>query len=527
MAKVEIRNGSRWWYGRLQVGSKRQAKNLGIAVEGIRPCRQYPDGDEAFVESRVKAEAKLESIRAESLKKAQTQDLLQAIHQARTGKTVGTILLNDLAPKWEAIPRRRSVAPSYIQWGRSVIASFVDFLRAQHPPKTEMCDVDEDLAQAFMDQERARGVAPRTWNAELMLLRSAFKHLRRQAGMPENPFEGIPTLEDSPIHRKPFSPDDLQAILQAATSDPLLHPVIVTGMCTAMRLGDVCLLKWADVDLKNRFVNVKTSKTQTRVSIPVFPLLHRTLCALPQTGAYVFPEVARLYKDGHDAINHRLRKIFAKAGFFNKTQKRKTLAAPGRPENWPELAAGKVNEAPLPDARKAKLLQVLSLYAGGAGTAAIAKAADVSKGSVSNYLHAIETLAGFPIVRRLVSSATAHPHHRADMRVTREHGLRDASIHGFHSLRTTWVTLALTAGIPIDLVRKVTGHQTADIVLANYFQPGREQFRKVLQSKMPALLSNGAKTPLEQAIDILRRAKATTWRKAIHRALALLEEQAA
>ena len=59
----------------------------------------------------------------------------------------------------------------------------------------------------------------------------------------------------------------------------------------------------------------------------------------------------------------------------------------------------------------------------------------------------------------------------------------------FHSFRVTWVTLALTAGVPLELVQKVTGHKTTDIVLKHYFQPGREDFRQALHSAMPKLLT--------------------------------------
>ena len=30
----------------------------------------------------------------------------------------------------------------------------------------------------------------------------------------------------------------------------------------------------------------------------------------------------------------------------------------------------------------------------------------------------------------------------------------------FHSFRVTWVTLPLTAGVPLELVQKVSGHKT-------------------------------------------------------------------
>lgn len=62
----------------------------------------------------------------------------------------------------------------------------------------------------------------------------------------------------------------------------------------------------------------------------------------------------------------------------------------------------------------------------------------------------------------------------------------------------TWVTLALTGGVALELVQKVTGHKTSEIVLKHYFQPGREAFRQALQSAMPELLTKGHDSPKDQ-----------------------------
>ena len=93
------------------------------------------------------------------------------------------------------------------------------------------------------------------------------------------------------------------------------------------------------------------------------------------------------------------------------------------------------------------------------------------------------------------------------LRVKREGSERRASVRDFHSLRVTWVTLALTAGVPLELVQKVTGHKTTDIVLKHYYQPGREDFRKTLQSAMPRLLTNGHKTPKEEMRELIDAVK--------------------
>jgi hypothetical protein len=81
---------------------------------------------------------------------------------------------------------------------------------------------------------------------------------------------------------------------------------------------------------------------------------------------------------------------------------------------------------------------------------------------------------------------------------------------------------ALTAGVPLELVQKVTGHKTTDIVLKHYFQPWREDFRRALQSAMPKLLTNGQKSPKEEMKEILDRLTAKNWKKGRERLVALL-----
>jgi hypothetical protein len=89
-------------------------------------------------------------------------------------------------------------------------------------------------------------------------------------------------------------------------------------------------------------------------------------------------------------------------------------------------------------------------------------------------------------------------------------GLRRASIRDFHSFRVTWVTLALTAGVPLEIVKKVTGHRTADIVMKHYFQPGREEFRRTLAARMPALLGGFVEPKPIEPEELKARLRAMT-----------------
>ena len=134
-----------------------------------------------------------------------------------------------------------------------------------------MAGVTPKMARAFLDVQESRGISGRTWNSKLILLRSAFNRLARQAGIGANPFDGIPTQDENTVHRKPFTEKELNKIV--AVADDFIRPIMITGICTAMRRSDCCLLKWEDVDLKQGFVVVKTSETGETAEIPLFPML--------------------------------------------------------------------------------------------------------------------------------------------------------------------------------------------------------------------------------------------------------------
>ena len=76
-------------------------------------------------------------------------------------------------------------------------------------------------------------------------------------------------------------------------------------------------------------------------------------------------------------------------------------------------------------------------------------------------------------------------------------------------LGVRWAALnaGMGTGVPLELVQKVTGHKTTDIVLKHYFQPGREDFRKALQSAMPKLLTNGQKSPKDEMRELIDAVK--------------------
>jgi integrase len=477
------------WYGRYEINGKRFYINLGVKWAGTPPeSRSLRDtGDSLFERSRATALAKLNSIVEEARSRRNSAQLIEKLYEMKTGEKLDSIKLANLDSEWAKIPRNRPAKAQYAKECQAALRRFAQWVQANLPKVVEIGQVTRTLARDYLNAESARGVTPRTWNGTMKLLRSTFRRLL-PPGCP-NPFADIPVRGMDTVFRKPFSPEELKAILEASKDDDFIRPILVVGSCTAMRRGDCCLLKWCDVDLARRFITVKTAKTGQTVSIPIFPLLYDELQARFERPSfsnlnkgYVFPDRAKMYLENPDGITLRVRKVFAKAGFMDLAE---SSVAEADKDRWQKLPGG----LPVPMVDESEASQLVA-------------------------------------VRNGDGEQDAWVVHRGEIHTERKkgEGVRRASVRDFHSFRVTWVTLALTAGVPLELVQKVTGHKTTDIVLKHYFQPGREDFRRALQSIMPEILTKGQNSPIDEMLATIHKMTAKTLKNDKARLVALLSQ---
>ncbi len=79
--------------------------------------------------------------------------------------------------------------------------------------------------------------------------------------------------------------------------------------------------------------------------------------------------------------------------------------------------------------------------------------------------------------------------------------------------------------MPMELVQRVTGHKTAEVVLKHYFKPGREQFREAMLKAMPKMLTEGHMTPKEEMRRILEAMTAENWAPSKSKLLEVLRRE--
>lgn len=503
------------WYGAWITDGRAHETSL-CRWRGTPPAswKVGDEGDKAFEESRTRALAELREI-AEGERSEMDRALLAArAHRARYGVKVRRVRIGGLYDAWRELPRKGTPSAARDAVCRGVFDRFARYMAETAPNVTETGALTAAHFRGFMDAEKARGVSARTWNSTLSILRGVLAKVDPHSVGFNEYLKPLPKNDEETIHRRPFEEVELASIFDAARSDPLLHGLIVTAACTAMRRGDVARLRWQDVDMEAGFVTVKTSKTGDTVDIPVFPELRKVLEARPRRGAFVFPEAAKLYASNPDALDRRLQSVLEAAGFVRPNRKRRDEcpypSAP--PDEIARRAAKEIPGAGWGPKRQHTAAEVLRRHLAGEPGIAIAEAMGKSRGGVSSHLHAIEKLIGLAVISPARNDGPKGPAMVAERKPDSQRARR-GSLIGWHSFRTTWVTIALSRGVPIEIVRTVTGHRTAEIVLKNYFRPNRAAMRDAIGGKMPAaLLGSGASKPMREtlpawAVESIRNAK--------------------
>ena len=211
-------------------------------------------------------------MKASVTSKAAVEDVSQRIIEAKTGSRLDFVKVADVPDAWEALPRKRKLSALYVKNCRNVLCRFVDFMTEHYSDVEELAGVRSDHVRAFLDSEAARCISARTWNVSLKLLKTVFSKLEPNADAYRNFLRLESQKDEDTIHRAPFTDEETEAILEAAKNDDVLRGPLVVAICTAMRKGDCCLLKWSSVDLEQNYIMVCTSKTGETAEIPVMPM---------------------------------------------------------------------------------------------------------------------------------------------------------------------------------------------------------------------------------------------------------------
>lgn len=500
------------WYGRFMRNGKTRETSL-CDWQGTPPTNPAKEeGNAAFERSRERARKMLaDAIGGQTAADDELRDA-RKVYALMYGRKVGRVKLADLSDRWDAMPHREDLAEARRARVHSILGRFVSFMGAHFPTVTEAGALTAEHFRAFLADVDAQGLSARSWNDHLSILRSVLGKVDGQGAGFREYLALLPKRAENAIHRRPFTGAELEAIFAAAGEvDPELRPVIVAAACTALRRGDVAALRWDAVDMGAGFVTVKTAKTGETVEIPIFPPFMEVLKEAERTRRrgvpYVFPKIALAYKSEPSALDRRLRKVLAAAGFtrpekpqadVKKAQPRNAgkFPAPPSPEDAAAMVEAGARAARWTPRRREKGLEILRRHLAGQDGRTIARELCTSPASVSGYLHEMEEAGQIALVSPPKTDTTAKAT-LADAADGEQRAHR-GSLCGWHSFRTTFCSLALAQGVPMEILTRITGHRTAAIVEKHYNQAKREQARRAFRDAMPKALA-GATAPTATA----------------------------
>lgn len=225
----------------------------------------------------------------------------------------------DIAAGWEAwlASPNRSTSPktNTLRSYHSIWDQFASWCKSR--PLRWFHELDEAAAIDYGAHLWKQGFTPRTFNAHVQFLRSAWNTLRVQAGLSEaNPWGALRTkAANHNTGRRDLTPDEIRAIISRASG--ALRLLLLAGTLTGARLGDIVSMRWEDLDLITgtwKFIPMKTSRTGKRLETP---LLEPLLGALQATqkeslSPWVFPHERSLWARGD--INRVISKHFEECG---------------------------------------------------------------------------------------------------------------------------------------------------------------------------------------------------------------------
>jgi integrase len=121
--------------------------------------------------------------------------------------------------------------------------------------------------------------------------------------------------------------------------DPTVIPhwkgVILAGFFTGLRLKDITEMRWEAIDLAEGLLNLKTSKTGARVTIPLVPELKEWLTRQPIGigKAPVFPSLAGKSGAGRSGHSMQFARIMGKAGIKGRVLRQRQEDGAGRTQS--------------------------------------------------------------------------------------------------------------------------------------------------------------------------------------------------
>ena len=207
-------------------------------------------------------------------------------------------------------------APRTFEIYKSVLAQTLRLLGDR--PLGSFTPRDADMYRV----QRLSKISPVSVNIELRTLRAAFSTATRWKLIDDNPWRKVSLVripERFPVH---FSREDFSRLI-SLIREAWLKDLVIVGVFSGLRRGELLNLTWNNVDFENRLLNVQSSESfKTKAGkkrfVPMNDVVYRLLRSKAQTmfGELVFNRRGSLIEGKH--VTRRFREYVRAAGLDRK-----------------------------------------------------------------------------------------------------------------------------------------------------------------------------------------------------------------
>lgn len=227
-----------------------------------------------------------------------------------------------------AKPSRRVPGASYAFLRESYWKDFTAFLNATAPDVAYLSDIRRSHCEAYVrrlvDEGRflePKRISPKTIKEIASACKWVLSRLEEDAGLLHNPWVGVVLPAPDPVEREVFSMDELALIWDGLQRDTFCLPLFVIAANTGLTEGDICTLKWSEVDFFGGMLRRVRRKTGVGIDCPLLPELANYLRSLPRTGEYVLPEHARMYLGNSPSVSRKVKKFLEDLGIVTTVER--------------------------------------------------------------------------------------------------------------------------------------------------------------------------------------------------------------
>src|SRR6202011_6023622 len=123
-------------------------------------------------------------------------------------------------------------------------------------------------------------VSAKTVNHDLKALKMLFKSARRDSAITDDPTEFVEAVrkERGMKIKRPFTLPELLSVLDLANDE--WRSMILFGLYTGQRLGDIATLRWNNIDLLRGELRLSTRKTGKTMILPLAAPLRKHIESL-------------------------------------------------------------------------------------------------------------------------------------------------------------------------------------------------------------------------------------------------------